>query len=193
MVSSPQESWGSANPSLRNFLPETTHTPPHPRTAEAGGGDLITLKRIMMLIFSHPNNWLRLQQTVFPSPREGRFNSLVERGKVGVPEQPESHHPTLLGSPAWRLKCHHQQLLALPHPFRSSSWDFSDGPVVKTPPSDAEGAGPITGPGADSHVPHSQKTNTQNSTSIVTQSIKTLKVVHIKNNLKKERDKLLSQ
>ena len=38
-----------------------------------------------------------------------------------------------------------------------------------------------------SHMPHSQKTKTQNRSNIVTNSIKTLKMVHIKKILKKKR------
>ena len=51
--------------------------------------------------------------------------------------------------------------------------------MVKTSASNTEGVGSIPGRGAKSHVPLSHKTKTE-ITSIVTNSIKALEVVHIK-------------
>ena len=64
--------------------------------------------------------------------------------------------------------------------------DFSGDPVVKTLPSNKGGTGSISSGGLRSHMPHSQKTKTQNRSNIVTNSIKTLKMVHIKKNLQKQ-------
>ena len=60
--------------------------------------------------------------------------------------------------------------------------DFPGGPVViKTSPSNAGGAGSIPGRGAKiSHASWPKKPNHKNKNNIVTNSIKTLKMVHIK-------------
>ena len=56
--------------------------------------------------------------------------------------------------------------------------------MVKTWTSDGAGVGSIPGGELRSHMPHSQKTHThknhKNRSDIVTHSIKTLKMVHIK-------------
>ena len=59
-------------------------------------------------------------------------------------------------------------------------WDFPGGPVVKTSSSNAEVAGSIPGQGLRFHMPHSQNTKTENRSSIITSSIKTFKMIHIK-------------
>ena len=60
--------------------------------------------------------------------------------------------------------------------------DFPGGPVVKTSPSNAEGVGSISGQGAK--IPHASQPKNQNiKQNSVTNSIKTLKMVHIKQNL----------
>ena len=56
--------------------------------------------------------------------------------------------------------------------------DFPDGPVVKSLP--MQGVRALTGE-PRSHMPQGQKTKTENRNNIVTNSIKTLKMVHIKN------------
>ena len=57
---------------------------------------------------------------------------------------------------------------------------------VKTLPSRAEGEGPIPDWGATSHMPSGQKNqNIKNRSNVVTNSVKTLKTVHIKNIFKK--------
>ena len=64
------------------------------------------------------------------------------------------------------------------------SRDFPGGPVVKTSPSNAGSAGSIPGWGAK--IPHAlqpKNQKTENRSSIVTNSIKTLKMVHIKKNI----------
>ena len=53
--------------------------------------------------------------------------------------------------------------------------DFSGGPVVKTLPSSAGGAVRSLVGKLRSHMPHGQKTKTQNRSNIVTNSIKTFK------------------
>ena len=68
-------------------------------------------------------------------------------------------------------------------------WDFPGGQVVKTSPSNAGDKGSVCGWGAKisavgelrSHMPYGQKKkqNMNNRNSIVTNSIKTLKMVHI--------------
>ena len=58
------------------------------------------------------------------------------------------------------------------------SRDFPGGPVVKTSPSNAGGAGSIPGRGAK--IPHASRPKNQNRSNTVTNSIKTLKMVHIK-------------
>ena len=55
-------------------------------------------------------------------------------------------------------------------------WDFPGGPVVKTLCSNASGTSLIPGSGAN--IPHASGPKTQSN--IVTNSIKTLKMVHIK-------------
>ena len=72
----------------------------------------------------------------------------------------------------------------------SHTWDFPSGPVVKTSPSNAGGPGWIIGQAAK--IPHSLQLKTQNKNkkifkklngnNIATNSIKTLKMVHIKKN-----------
>ena len=63
---------------------------------------------------------------------------------------------------------------------KAKSGDFPSGPMVKTSPSNAGGMDSIAGQGAK--IP---KPRTQNSRSnIVTNSIKTLKIIHIKKILK---------
>ncbi len=63
--------------------------------------------------------------------------------------------------------------------------DFPGGPVVKTSPSDAGRWGRVRGSIPDwelrSHMPCSQNTKTENRNNNVTNSIKILKIVHIKN------------
>ena len=62
--------------------------------------------------------------------------------------------------------------------------DFPRGPLLKTLPSNAGDMGLIPGWGAKiSHASQSNKPK-QNRSSIVTNSIKTLNMVYIKNNLK---------
>ena len=60
--------------------------------------------------------------------------------------------------------------------------DFPDGPVVKTSLSSAGDAGLIPGLGAK--IPHASQPKNQNikQSNFVTNSIKTLKMVHIKKN-----------
>ena len=63
------------------------------------------------------------------------------------------------------------------------SWDFPGGPVVKTSPSNAGGAGSI--PGQRAKIPHASQPKNQNikkktRSNIVMNLIKTLKMVHIK-------------
>ena len=70
----------------------------------------------------------------------------------------------------------------------NSTWDFPGGPVVKTSPSKAGGVSLIPGQGAK--IPdgkpkkknNNNKPQTENTNSIVTNSIRTLKMVHIKKN-----------
>ena len=60
-------------------------------------------------------------------------------------------------------------------------WDFPGGPVVKTSPSNAGGVGSI--PCWRAKIPHAsgpKKENINNRSNIVTSSIKTLKMAHIK-------------
>ena len=61
--------------------------------------------------------------------------------------------------------------------------DFPGDPVVKTSPSNAGGEGSIPGRELRSHMPQGQKTKTQNRSNLVTDSVKTLKMVHIKKHL----------
>ena len=52
---------------------------------------------------------------------------------------------------------------------KTSSWrGFSGGPAVKTSPPSAEGSGPISGRGAESHMPHCKRTKTENRNNTVT-------------------------
>ena len=65
--------------------------------------------------------------------------------------------------------------------------DFPGGPVVKTLPSNAGGVGSIPGQGAKiPHVSWSKNQSIKNRSNIVTNSIKTLKMVHIKKKKKKK-------
>ena len=62
--------------------------------------------------------------------------------------------------------------------------DFPGGPVVKTSPSNAGGAGSISSQGAKiSHALQPKNQNVNNRSGGVTNSIKTLKTIHIKKNL----------
>ena len=61
--------------------------------------------------------------------------------------------------------------------------DFPGDPVVKTSPSNAGGEGSIPGRELRSHMSQGQKTKTQNRSNLVTDSVKTLKMVHIKKHL----------
>ena len=67
--------------------------------------------------------------------------------------------------------------------------DFPDGPVFKTRSSASGGVGLIPGPPANI-LPHASwsKTKTWDRSHIVTNSIKTFKMVHIKKNLKKIKE-----
>ena len=59
--------------------------------------------------------------------------------------------------------------------------DFPGGPVVKTSPSNAGGAGLISSQGAKiSHALQPKNQNVNNRSNGVTNSIKTLKTIHIK-------------
>ena len=59
--------------------------------------------------------------------------------------------------------------------------DFPGGPVVKTSPSNAGGAGSISSQGAKiSHALQPKNQNVNNRSGGVTNSIKTLKTIHIK-------------
>ena len=64
-------------------------------------------------------------------------------------------------------------------------WEFPGGPVVKALPSKAGGAGSISGQGPK--TPHASRPENQNikRKNIVTNPIKSLKMVPIKKNLKK--------
>ena len=53
-------------------------------------------------------------------------------------------------------------------------------PVMKTSPSNEGGTGSTPGQELRSHMPHGQKSKTQNRNTVVTHSIKTLKMIHIK-------------
>ena len=63
--------------------------------------------------------------------------------------------------------------------------DFPGDPAVGTLPSNAEGVGLI--PGQRAKMPLSQKTKTYNRSNVVTNWIKTLKMVHTKKILKKKK------
>ena len=63
---------------------------------------------------------------------------------------------------------------------RKISWDFPSGPVVQISPCNEGGLGSVPGWGAKTS-PLGQNTETLNRSNIVTNSIKTLKMVHIKN------------
>ena len=67
------------------------------------------------------------------------------------------------------------------------SWDFPGGPAVRTSPSSAGGVGSI--PGGRAKVPHASWLKNQNRSNIVTNSMKTFKMAHIKNILKKQKQK----
>ena len=61
--------------------------------------------------------------------------------------------------------------------------DFPGSQVVKTLPSKAGGEGSTPGRELRSYMPQGQKTKTQNRSNLVTDSVKTLKMVHIKKHL----------
>ena len=66
-------------------------------------------------------------------------------------------------------------------------WEFCGGPVVKTLPYNGEGAGSI--PGQAAKIPHAlwpKNQNIKNRSKIVTNSIKTLKIVHMKKPFRNE-------
>ena len=68
--------------------------------------------------------------------------------------------------------------------------DFPGGPVVKTSPSNTGGAGLIAGWGTE--IPQASRPadqNINNRSNIITKSIKTLKMLHIKNTLLKKKRK----
>ena len=78
--------------------------------------------------------------------------------------------------------------------FLTANWrpdqnDFPDGPVVKTLPHNAADMGSISGPGAK--IPHALWPKNQNvsGNNIVANSIKTLKMVHTHNILRKNKTK----
>ena len=62
----------------------------------------------------------------------------------------------------------------------SNHRDFPGGPVVRTLPSSAGGAGSTLVGKLRSHIPCSGKSKTENRTNIITNSIKTFKMVKIK-------------
>jgi len=70
---------------------------------------------------------------------------------------------------------------------KNQSWDFHGGPVVKTLPSVAGVAGSIPGLGA--MIPGGSRPKNQNinRNNIVTNSIKTLKLVHTKKEILKKK------
>ena len=76
----------------------------------------------------------------------------------------------------------------------NSTWDFPGGPVVKTSPSKAEDVSLIPGQGAK--IPDGKpkkkkkKHQTENTNSIVTNTIKTLKMDHTKRILKIQSRKM---
>ena len=70
--------------------------------------------------------------------------------------------------------------------------DFPGSLVVKTPPSNAEGASLI--PGWRAKIPHAswpQNQNINNKSNIITNSIKTLKVIHVRKKIFKKRKKVI--
>ena len=78
------------------------------------------------------------------------------------------------------------------HHLPEQSRDFPDSPGVKTSPSNAVGAGLTPCRGAE--IPHAswpktkkKETKTENRSNIVTNSMKILKMVHIKKILKKKK------
>ena len=64
--------------------------------------------------------------------------------------------------------------------LKHDAGDFAGGPVVKTLPSNAGGAGSIPGWGAKIPQASRPKNKIKNRSRIVANSIKTLKIVHIK-------------
>ena len=66
------------------------------------------------------------------------------------------------------------------HFIKVLTWDFPDGPVVKTLPSNAADTGSAPSPGAK--IPHASQSKKQNirQKQYCNNSIKTLKVAHIK-------------
>ena len=64
--------------------------------------------------------------------------------------------------------------------------DFPGGPVVKNPTSNAGDVGSIPGRGAK--IPHASRPKNQNRSNIVTDSIKTLIMVHIKKKKKIKKE-----
>ena len=75
--------------------------------------------------------------------------------------------------------------------LKHDAGDFAGGPVVKTLPSNAEEVGLIPGWGAKFHRHHGQKTKIRSS--IVVNSIKTLKIVHIKKSKNNNKPTMLRQ
>ena len=67
------------------------------------------------------------------------------------------------------------KLIFLKYILRWTAKGFPGGPVVKTFPASAGGAGSVPGWELKPHTPHSQKPETQNRRNIVTNSTKTLK------------------
>ena len=71
--------------------------------------------------------------------------------------------------------------------------DFPGSPVVKAYPSSAASAGSILGQGAKiPHASQSRNQNINNRSNIITNSIKALKMIHIrKKNFKKRKKKVI--
>ena len=83
-----------------------------------------------------------------------------------------------------------------PNKTMSGSWDFPGSLMIKTLPSSAGGAGLIPGQESRSHMPHDQKKTKQpfkkkkrkeKTSNIVTNLTKTLKTVHTKKTLQKNK------
>ena len=70
------------------------------------------------------------------------------------------------------------QMVTVAMKLKEHAGDFPDGSVVNILPPNVEGTGSIPGQGAK--IPHALRPKNQNISSIVTNSIKTLKMVHIK-------------
>ena len=73
----------------------------------------------------------------------------------------------------------------------SNCRDFPGGPIVETLPSNAGGASSIPDRGTDIPRASQSKNAHKNRSSVVTNSVKTLKVVDIKNSLKNRNDKII--